>query len=111
AAVRADLRAEISALTRKLRVGTLYVTHDQTEAMTMADRIAIMRRGRIEQIGAPSQVYGDPQRLFVAAFLGTPRPSLLQAAVYARTGEAAVLDLGEQVISTPWSDQRAGALA
>jgi multiple sugar transport system ATP-binding protein len=111
AAVRADLRAEISAITRKLRVGTLYVTHDQTEAMTMADRIAVMRRGRIEQIGAPSQVYGDPQRLFVAAFLGTPRTSLLQAAVYARTGEEAILDLGEQVISTPWSDPRASALA
>ncbi|HEY2670446.1 MAG TPA: ABC transporter ATP-binding protein [Rugosimonospora sp.] len=111
AAVRADLRAEISSITRTLGVGTLYVTHDQTEAMTMADRIAVMRRGRIEQVGPPSQVYGDPQRLFVAAFLGIPRTSLLQAAVYTRTGEDATLDLGEQVISTPWSDPRAPALA
>jgi multiple sugar transport system ATP-binding protein len=111
AAVRADLRAEISSLTRTLRVGTLYVTHDQTEAMTMADRIAVMRRGRIEQLGSPSEVYSDPQRLFVAAFLGTPRTSLLQAAVYIRTGEDAVLDLGEQVITTPWTDPRASALA
>ncbi|GAA5182907.1 ABC transporter ATP-binding protein [Rugosimonospora acidiphila] len=111
AAVRADLRTEISTMTRRLGVGTLYVTHDQTEAMAMADRIAVMRRGRVEQIGTPSQVYSDPQRLFVAAFLGTPRTSLLQAAVYARPGEEAVLDLGEQAISTPWSDPRAPALA
>jgi multiple sugar transport system ATP-binding protein len=111
AAVRADLRAEISRITRALRVGTLYVTHDQTEAMTMAHRIAVLRRGRIEQIGTPSEVYGDPQRLFVAAFVGTPRTSLLQAAVYSRPGEAAVLDLGEQSIEVPRTDRRAAALA
>jgi multiple sugar transport system ATP-binding protein len=111
AAVRAELRAEISRITAALRVGTLYVTHDQTEAMTMAHRIAVVRRGRIEQIGTPSEVYGDPQRLFVAAFVGTPRTSLLQAAVYGRPGDAAVLDLGEQSIEVPWSDRRAPALA
>jgi multiple sugar transport system ATP-binding protein len=111
AAVRAELRAEISRITRTLRVGTLYVTHDQTEAMTMAHRIAVLRRGRIEQIGTPSEVYGNPQRLFVAAFVGTPRTSLLQAAVYSRPGEAAVLDLGEQSIEVPWSDRRASALS
>jgi multiple sugar transport system ATP-binding protein len=110
AAVRAELRAEISRITRELRVGTLYVTHDQTEAMTMAHRIAVLRRGRIEQIGTPSEVYGDPQRLFVAAFVGTPRTSLLQAAVYSRAGDAAVLDLGEQSIEVPWADHRASAL-
>jgi multiple sugar transport system ATP-binding protein len=111
AAVRADLRAEISRITGALRVGTLYVTHDQTEAMTMAHRIAVLRRGRIEQIGTPSEVYGDPQRLFVAAFVGTPRTSLLQAAVYGRPGEAPVLDLGEQSIEMPRPDRRAAALA
>jgi multiple sugar transport system ATP-binding protein len=111
AAVRAELRAEISRITGALRVGTLYVTHDQTEAMTMAHRIAVLRRGRIEQIGTPSEVYGDPKRLFVAAFVGTPRTSLLQAAVYSRPGEAAVLDLGEQSIEVPRTDRRAAALA
>jgi multiple sugar transport system ATP-binding protein len=109
--VRAELRAEISRITAALRVGTLYVTHDQTEAMTMAHRIVVLRRGHVEQIGTPSQVYGDPQRLFVAAFVGTPRTSLLQAAVYGRPGDAAVLDLGEQSIEVPWSDRRAPALA
>jgi multiple sugar transport system ATP-binding protein len=111
AAVRAELRGEIVALTRALGVGALYVTHDQTEAMTMADRIGVMRRGKIEQIGTPTQVYGDPQRLFVAAFVGTPRTSLLQAAVYARDGEDCVLDLGDQVLRLPWSDPRAARLA
>jgi len=94
AALRAELRTEIVNVTRALRVGTLYVTHDQTEAMTMADRIAVMRQGRIEQVGTPSEIYADPHRLFVAAFVGTPRTSLLQAAVYRRPGTEAVLDLG-----------------
>jgi multiple sugar transport system ATP-binding protein len=111
AAVRAELRGEIVSLTRALGVGTLHVTHDQTEAMTMADRIAVMRRGRIEQIGTPSEIYGDPRRVFVAAFVGTPRTSLLQAAVYASTGEETVLDLGAQALRLPWSDPRAQALA
>ncbi len=117
AAVRAELRGEIVRLTRALGVGTLYVTHDQTEAMTMADRIAVMRRGRIEQVGTPAEIYADPHRLFVAAFVGTPRTSLLQAAVYAQPptdavpDTVAVLDLGEQVLTLPWSDPRAAALA
>jgi multiple sugar transport system ATP-binding protein len=111
AAVRAELRGEIVRLTRALGVGTLYVTHDQTEAMTMADRIAVMRRGRIEQVGSPAEIYADPRRLFVAAFVGTPRTSLLQAAVYAHPPAEAVLDLGEQVLTVPWSDSRATVLA
>jgi multiple sugar transport system ATP-binding protein len=111
AAVRAELRTEIVRLTRVLGVAAIYVTHDQTEAMTMADRIAVMRRGRIEQIGPPHEIYSDPHRLFVAAFVGTPRTSLLQAAVYRRAGVEAILDLGEQAITLPWSDPRAQVLA
>jgi multiple sugar transport system ATP-binding protein len=71
----------------------------------------VLRRGRIEQIGTPNEVYADPRRLFVAAFVGTPRTSLLQAAVYGRPGIEAVLDLGTQVITLPWTDPRAPALA
>jgi multiple sugar transport system ATP-binding protein len=111
AAVRAELRTEIVRLTRALGVGTLYVTHDQTEAMTMSDRIAVMRLGRIEQMGTPSEIYANPDRLFVAAFVGTPRTSLLQAAVYAQGGAGPVLDLGEQALTLPWSDPRAQPLA
>jgi multiple sugar transport system ATP-binding protein len=110
AAVRAELRTEIVALAHRLGVSALYVTHDQTEAMTMADRIAVMRQGRFEQIGPPAEVYGDPERLFVAAFVGTPRTSLLQAAVYAR-GPQAVVDFGEQILSVPSDDPRAKFLA
>jgi multiple sugar transport system ATP-binding protein len=111
AALRAELRTEIVKVTKALHVATLYVTHDQTEAMTMADRIAVMRQGRIEQIGTPNEIYADPHRLFVAAFVGTPRTSLLQAAVYAQQGVESVLDLGAQTLSIPWSDPRAAALA
>jgi len=111
AGLRADLRTEIAELARQLHITTIYVTHDQSEAMTMADRVAVMRRGNLEQIGTPERVYGDPATLFVAAFLGTPRTNLLQAAVYAENGRRVVLDLGSQVLTLPWSDPRASELA
>lgn len=110
ARLRAELRAEVAQLARRLGVTTLYVTHDQSEAMTMADRVAVLRRGRVEQIGAPAQVYADPATVFVAAFLGTPRPNLLKAAVYADDGRV-VLDLGPQVLELPPGDPRTSTLA
>jgi multiple sugar transport system ATP-binding protein len=111
AGLRAELRSEVAALSRRLGVTTLYVTHDQTEAMTMADRVAVLRRGVLQQIGPPAQVYGDPATLFVAAFLGTPRTNLLQGAVYVTEGESAVLDLGAQVLTIDPADARIVALA
>ncbi|SDX95773.1 multiple sugar transport system ATP-binding protein [Micromonospora pattaloongensis] len=110
AGLRAELRADVATLARRLRVTTLYVTHDQSEALAMADRVAVLRRGRLEQIGPPGQVYDDPASLFVAAFLGTPRTNLLQGAVYADGGRV-VLDLGSQVIELPSDDPRLAALA
>ncbi|GAA4674182.1 ABC transporter ATP-binding protein [Phytohabitans rumicis] len=106
AGLRAELRTDVAALARRLAVTTLYVTHDQTEAMTMADRVAVLRRGVLQQIGPPAEVYGDPATLFVAAFLGTPRTNLLQGAIYV-DGDRAVIDLGSQVLELP----SAGALA
>jgi multiple sugar transport system ATP-binding protein len=100
ARVRAELRGEIIAVTRRLRVTTVYVTHDQAEAMSMADRVAVLRRGVLEQVGPPAEVYADPQTLFVAAFLGTPRTSLLEGAIYLDGGRI-VLDLGSQVLELP----------
>ena len=100
AGVRSELRAEIVALARRLAVTTVYVTHDQSEAMTMADRVAILRRGVLQQVGTPAQVYADPQTVFVAAFLGTPRTSLLEGAIYVDGGRV-VLDLGDQVLELP----------
>jgi multiple sugar transport system ATP-binding protein len=110
AGVRAELRVELAGLARRLAVTTMYVTHDQVEAMTMADRMAVLWRGRLQQIGTPAEVYGDPGNLFVAAFLGTPRPSLLQGAVYADV-ERVLIDLGSQLIELPRDDVRVGALA
>jgi multiple sugar transport system ATP-binding protein len=91
-------------------VTTIYVTHDQTEAMSMADRIAVLRLGVLQQVGPPVDVYADPDTLFVAAFLGMPRTSMLEAAVYAQDG-GVVLDLGSQVLELPPGDPRTARLA
>jgi multiple sugar transport system ATP-binding protein len=72
AKLRVAMRAEIKALHQRLKTTTVYVTHDQVEAMTMADRIAVMNDGRIEQLGAPLELYDRPANLFVAQFIGSP---------------------------------------
>ncbi|MDR1519935.1 MAG: sn-glycerol-3-phosphate ABC transporter ATP-binding protein UgpC [Planctomycetota bacterium] len=72
AKLRGQMRTEIKALHHKLGVTTIYVTHDQTEAMTMADRIVVLRDGIVEQIGSPGIIYSDPDNSFVAGFIGTP---------------------------------------
>src|SRR5437667_2882317 len=72
AKLRVAMRAEIKALHQRLKTTTVYVTHDQVEAMTMADRIAVMNEGRIEQLGAPLELYDRPANLFVAQFIGSP---------------------------------------
>ncbi len=105
-ALRHGLRAEISSLVRGVGVTTVYVTHDQTEALTMADRITILRDGRIQQIGTPAEVYRTPETVFVAAFLGTPMMNLLEATVYAYLDDQLMFDLGQQHFSLPWSDHR-----
>lgn len=72
AGLRAEMRIELAALQRRLGITTIYVTHDHTEAMTMGDRIAVLRNGRLVQVGTPHQLYTDPDDLFVAGFLGWP---------------------------------------
>ncbi|MER5332141.1 ABC transporter ATP-binding protein [Micromonospora sp. NPDC002717] len=109
--LRAELRAEISGLTRELGVTTIYVTHDQAEALTMADRVAIMRRGVLQDVGTPTQVYGRPATLYVAAFLGSPRMNLLEASVYVHLDRYVTLTLGEQALRLPWDDIRSRAVA
>ncbi|SIT76062.1 carbohydrate ABC transporter ATP-binding protein, CUT1 family [Yoonia rosea] len=81
AKLRNQMRIEIKALQRRLGVTSIYVTHDQVEAMTMADRIIVMNAGRIEQIGTPSEVYHNPASTFVAAFMGAPPMNLFPAEV------------------------------
>jgi multiple sugar transport system ATP-binding protein len=81
AKLRVDMRAEIKALHQRLGTTAIYVTHDQVEAMTMADRIVVLNAGRIEQVGAPLALYHDPQTLFVAGFLGAPAMNFLPVTI------------------------------
>jgi len=96
AKLRVQMRSEIKDLHRRLGNTTLYVTHDQIEAMTMADRIAVMRNGGIEQVGTPAELYDTPANLFVASFIGSPAINLLCGMV-TRNGEATRVDLGEDI--------------
>ncbi len=77
AALRVDMRIELARLHRQLGATMVYVTHDQTEAMTLGDRVVVFNRGRIEQVGAPLEVYERPATEFVAAFMGAPRINLV----------------------------------
>jgi multiple sugar transport system ATP-binding protein len=81
AKLRVAMRAEIKALHQRLKTTTVYVTHDQVEAMTMADRIVVMHDGRIEQIGAPLELYDHPDNLFVAQFIGSPAMNIMNGKV------------------------------
>ena len=79
AKLRVQMRAEIAALQGQLGVTTLYVTHDQVEAMTMGDRVAVMKNGRLMQCAPPQVLYEDPDNVFVAGFIGSPRMNLFQS--------------------------------
>lgn len=78
AQLRIVMRGELKELQRRLRITTIYVTHDQSEALALGDRIAVMRNGRIEQVATPKQLYQEPQTIFVASFIGTPAMNLLE---------------------------------
>src|SRR4051812_13010428 len=83
AELRVQMRVELAKLHRMLGNTMIYVTHDQTEALTMADRIVVLRAGRIEQIGTPESLYLDPDNAFVAGFIGSPRMNFLSASAAA----------------------------
>ena len=106
AKLRVQMRAEISKLQRDLGVTTIYVTHDQVEAMTMGDRVAVMRRGALQQVAPPQELYDRPANLFVGGFIGSPAMNLLEASLEsANGGLAAVLGdqkirLGDELVST-----------
>ena len=78
AALRAEMRVEISKLHNQIKTNMIYVTHDQIEAMTLADRIVILNQGNIEQVGTPEEIYNDPANIFVAQFIGTPKMNILE---------------------------------
>jgi multiple sugar transport system ATP-binding protein len=101
AALRVQTRLEIAKLHRELKATTIYVTHDQVEAMTLADRIVVLNGGHIEQVGSPLELYHRPANLFVAAFIGSPKMNLIQATVKAATNSSITLELqGGGVLET-----------
>ena len=78
AALRSEMRVEISKLHKKLKSNIIYVTHDQIEAMTLADRIVVLNNGIIEQFGTPNDIYSDPNNIFVAEFIGSPKMNIIK---------------------------------
>ncbi|HUC55983.1 MAG TPA: ABC transporter ATP-binding protein [Streptosporangiaceae bacterium] len=108
--LRNDLRAEIASLVRSLHLTTVYVTHDQAEALALADRIAVLRDGRIEDVGSPARVYSDPATAFVASFMGAPPSNLVWATIWVRNGDRVMIDFGGQQLELPWSEPRSELL-
>jgi multiple sugar transport system ATP-binding protein len=100
AAFRAVMRTELKHLQRQFRQTMVYVTHDQLEAMTMADRIAVMDHGVLQQVGTPLEVYNDPVNLFVADFIGSPGMNLLKGTL-ADSDRGLVVDLGVLGVTAP----------
>ena len=90
AKLRVEMRAEISRIQRDLGVTTIYVTHDQTEALTMGDRVAVMRNGVLQQVAVPKELYARPRNLFVAEFIGSPAMNLVTAGLERSDGELSV---------------------
>ena len=97
AKLRVQMRAEISKLQRDLGTTTIYVTHDQVEAMTMGDRVAVMNHGVLQQVDTPQRLFDHPANLFVAGFIGTPPMNLIEATVKV-DGDDVTLSIGAQAI-------------
>ena len=100
AKLRVQMRAEIARIQRELGVTTLYVTHDQVEAMTMGDRVAVLKGGILQQVDTPQNLYDDPDNVFVAAFIGSPSMNLYEG-VLNRSDGGASLKLGSQTLAVP----------
>jgi multiple sugar transport system ATP-binding protein len=96
AKLRVQMRAEIARIQRDLGVTTIYVTHDQTEAMTLGDRVAVMKKGELQQVAEPQVLYDHPTNLFVAGFIGSPAMNLLQGTLIGGEDGDLELDLGSQ---------------
>jgi multiple sugar transport system ATP-binding protein len=98
AKLRVQMRAEIAGIQRDLGVTTIYVTHDQVEAMTMGDRVAVMRKGELQQVAEPQELYDRPVNLFVGGFIGSPAMNMLESSIERRNGGLAAT-FGSQSIA------------
>jgi multiple sugar transport system ATP-binding protein len=101
AKLRVEMRAEISRIQRDLGVTTIYVTHDQTEAMTMGDRVAVMRSGVLQQVAQPTELYDRPRNLFVAEFIGSPAMNVVKAELERANGDLWVAFGGQRLRLEP----------
>ena len=101
AALRVEMRMEIAKLRRDLNATVLYVTHDQTEAMTLADRIVILNQGRVEQVGEPLELYRRPRNIFVAGFIGTPAINLLPCTLGSGAEGTVIVLPGDRTMPLP----------
>ena len=110
AKLRNQMRAEIIKLREKINTTFIYVTHDQTEAMTLGDRIVVMKDGFIQQIGTPQEVFNHPLNLFVAGFIGTPQMNYFDARLIKKNGKYAVDAYGEVVVLSDDKQKRLSAL-
>mgnify|MGYP003873767499 FL=1 len=100
AKLRVVMRAELKRLQKELKITTIYVTHDQVEAMTMADRIAVMNKGRLQQYGEPHELYNRPANVFVAGFIGTPPMNFLEGSLIDK-GDTMIIDFGSFSVKLP----------
>ena len=98
ASLRVEMRLEISRLHKQLGITTIYVTHDQVEAMTLADRIVILNLGNIEQVGTPDDIYNNPSNIFVAQFIGTPKMNILPLNSESIVSDNKINFLGNEII-------------
>ncbi|MDA4846178.1 ABC transporter ATP-binding protein [Hoeflea poritis] len=109
AKLRVAMRAEIRALHQRLKSTSIYVTHDQVEAMTMADRIVVLNGGKIEQVGAPLKLYDDPANTFVASFIGSPAMNFMEAEIMdGDGGRSLVLQSGAKITAPAWCSRPSG---
>jgi len=101
AKLRVQMRTEIKKIHQRVKTTVVYVTHDQVEAMTLADRIVVMNEGVIEQVGSPEEMYGEPKTLFVAAFIGSPSMNFIPCKLEAADNGMAVRLSDELSLSVP----------
>ena len=93
AKLRVQMRAEVARIQHRLNTTTVYVTHDQTEAMTLGDRVAIMLHGELQQVASPMELYNTPKNLFVAGFIGSPGMNFLPATIDGDTAKLPMVDI------------------
>ena len=93
AKLRVQMRTEVSRIQQRLGTTTVYVTHDQTEAMTLGDRVAVMRAGVLQQVGSPMELYNEPKNLFVAGFIGSPAMNFMPGTVEGDTLKLPMADV------------------